>query len=137
MPGTGKTTTIAHIIQILVKQGKSILLTSYTHTAVDNVLSKVRDSGIDVLRIGNVEKVRGNGSMIIINGPPEADTCYPKRSRQRYMTVCLMLMAHPTRCSSWSISMKKVRWLARLAWASDSKLNFISCIGRRCLQSNC
>ncbi|CAO3672650.1 unnamed protein product [Umbelopsis ramanniana] len=57
MPGTGKTTTIAHIIQILVKQGKSILLTSYTHTAVDNVLSKVRDSGIDVLRIGNVEKV--------------------------------------------------------------------------------
>jgi DNA replication ATP-dependent helicase Dna2 len=58
MPGTGKTTTIAHIIQILVKQGKSILLTSYTHTAVDNVLSKVRESGIDVLRIGNPEKVR-------------------------------------------------------------------------------
>ncbi|KAI8582478.1 hypothetical protein K450DRAFT_227370 [Umbelopsis ramanniana AG] len=57
MPGTGKTTTIAHIIQSLVKQGKSILLTSYTHTAVDNVLSKVRDSGIDVLRIGNIEKV--------------------------------------------------------------------------------
>lgn len=58
MPGTGKTTTIAHIIDILVKQGKSILLTSYTHTAVDNVLSKVRDNGIDVLRIGNPEKVR-------------------------------------------------------------------------------
>ncbi|GAB5585844.1 DNA replication endonuclease-helicase Dna2 [Umbelopsis nana] len=57
MPGTGKTTTIAHIIDILVKQGKSILLTSYTHTAVDNVLSKVRDNGIDVLRIGNPEKV--------------------------------------------------------------------------------
>lgn len=57
MPGTGKTTTIAQIIRILVEQGKSILLTSYTHTAVDNVLSKVKESGIDVLRIGNPEKV--------------------------------------------------------------------------------
>ncbi|KAJ2963613.1 hypothetical protein NQZ79_g1441 [Umbelopsis isabellina] len=57
MPGTGKTTTIAQIIRILVQQGKSILLTSYTHTAVDNVLSKVKESGIDVLRIGNPEKV--------------------------------------------------------------------------------
>lgn len=68
-------------------------------------------------------------SMMIINGAPKADICYPNRSRQRSMTVCLMLMAHPIRCSSWSISMKKVRWLARLAWALDSKLNFISCIG--------
>jgi superfamily I DNA/RNA helicase len=69
MPGTGKTTTIAHIIQILVKQGKSILLTSYTHTAVDNVLSKVRDSGIDVLRIGNIEKVRNVEVESRVNGP--------------------------------------------------------------------
>jgi DNA replication ATP-dependent helicase Dna2 len=57
MPGTGKTTTIAQIIRILVEQGKSILLTSYTHTAVDNVLSKVKESGIEVLRVGNPEKV--------------------------------------------------------------------------------
>jgi DNA replication ATP-dependent helicase Dna2 len=47
MPGTGKTTTIAQIIRILVEQGKSILLTSYTHTAVDNVLSKVKESGTE------------------------------------------------------------------------------------------
>ncbi len=31
MPGTGKTTTIAHIIRALISQGKSVLLTSYTH----------------------------------------------------------------------------------------------------------
>ncbi|KAG0003793.1 Tripartite DNA replication factor [Modicella reniformis] len=30
MPGTGKTTTIAHIIHMLVAQGKSVLLSSYT-----------------------------------------------------------------------------------------------------------
>jgi DNA replication ATP-dependent helicase Dna2 len=46
MPGTGKTTTIAHIIRTLVDQGKSVLLTSYTHTAVDNILLKMRDDKI-------------------------------------------------------------------------------------------
>ncbi|KAJ5972198.1 Dna2/Cas4 domain of unknown function DUF83 [Penicillium vulpinum] len=57
MPGTGKTTTIAHIIRALVAQGKSVLLTSYTHTAVDNILLKIRDDGIRVLRIGATVKI--------------------------------------------------------------------------------
>ncbi|KAJ5254558.1 hypothetical protein N7505_011767 [Penicillium chrysogenum] len=57
MPGTGKTTTIAHIIRALVAQGKSVLLTSYTHTAVDNILLKIRDDNIRVLRIGATAKV--------------------------------------------------------------------------------
>ncbi|KAJ5505763.1 Dna2/Cas4 domain of unknown function DUF83 [Penicillium expansum] len=57
MPGTGKTTTIAHIIRALVAQGKSVLLTSYTHTAVDNILLKIRDDSIRVLRIGATAKI--------------------------------------------------------------------------------
>jgi DNA replication ATP-dependent helicase Dna2 len=57
MPGTGKTTTIAHIIRALVAQGKSVLLTSYTHTAVDNILLKIRDDNIRVLRIGATAKI--------------------------------------------------------------------------------
>lgn len=57
MPGTGKTTTIAHIIRALVSQGKSVLLTSYTHTAVDNILLKVKDDKIPILRLGAVGKV--------------------------------------------------------------------------------
>lgn len=57
MPGTGKTTTIAHIIRALVSQGKSVLLTSYTHTAVDNILLKIKDDAIPVLRLGAVAKV--------------------------------------------------------------------------------
>ena len=57
MPGTGKTTTIAHIIRALVSQGKSVLLASYTHTAVDNILLKIKDDKIPVLRIGAVSKV--------------------------------------------------------------------------------
>lgn len=57
MPGTGKTTTIAHIIRALIAKGKSVLLTSYTHTAVDNILLKVRNAGFDVLRLGVLAKV--------------------------------------------------------------------------------
>lgn len=57
MPGTGKTTTIAHIIRALVAKGKSVLLTSYTHTAVDNILLKVQNAGFDVLRLGVLAKI--------------------------------------------------------------------------------
>ncbi|KAJ3176332.1 Tripartite DNA replication factor [Geranomyces variabilis] len=59
MPGTGKTTTIAHIIRALVKLGKSVLLTSYTHTAVDNVLLKLREDvePVDFLRLGSNSKI--------------------------------------------------------------------------------
>jgi len=57
MPGTGKTTTIAHIIRALVSQGKSVLLTSYTHTAVDNILLKLKDDDIPILRLGTIAKI--------------------------------------------------------------------------------
>ncbi|KAI9619356.1 hypothetical protein KEM48_006268 [Puccinia striiformis f. sp. tritici PST-130] len=57
MPGTGKTTTIAELIKTLIKMGKTVLLTSYTHSAVDNILSKLIESNIDMLRLGNVDKV--------------------------------------------------------------------------------
>ncbi|KAI5296083.1 Tripartite DNA replication factor [Ascosphaera acerosa] len=57
MPGTGKTTTIAHIIRALISKGKSVLLTSYTHTAVDNILLKTKDDGYKTLRIGAISKV--------------------------------------------------------------------------------
>lgn len=57
MPGTGKTTTIAEIIKALVERGKSVLLTSYTHSAVDTILMKLLNSDIRMLRLGNIDKV--------------------------------------------------------------------------------
>ncbi|CAG8457573.1 4873_t:CDS:10 [Acaulospora colombiana] len=58
MPGTGKSTTIVQIIKSLVRDGKSVLLAAYTHSAVDNILSKLVREDIDVLRIGTKAKVR-------------------------------------------------------------------------------
>lgn len=56
MPGTGKTTTIAEIIKILVSRGSRILLTSYTHSAVDTILRKLTDSDVRILRLGQEDK---------------------------------------------------------------------------------
>ncbi|KAH8829949.1 Dna2-domain-containing protein [Flagelloscypha sp. PMI_526] len=59
MPGTGKTTIIATLIRCLIKLGKTVLLTSYTHSAVDNVLLKFaeEEQEFGILRIGNTDKI--------------------------------------------------------------------------------
>jgi DNA replication ATP-dependent helicase Dna2 len=57
MPGTGKTHLVAKTIKILIETGKTILMTSYTHSAVDNVLLKLLDMGVDFVRLGTLDKV--------------------------------------------------------------------------------
>lgn len=57
MPGTGKTSTMVHAVKALLMRGASILLTSYTNSAVDNLLIKLKNQGIDFVRIGRPEVV--------------------------------------------------------------------------------
>ncbi|XP_044095580.1 DNA replication ATP-dependent helicase/nuclease DNA2 isoform X4 [Neovison vison] len=57
MPGTGKTTTICTLVRILYACGFSVLLTSYTHSAVDNILLKLVKFKIGFLRLGQAQKV--------------------------------------------------------------------------------
>lgn len=42
MPGTGKTSTMVHAVKALLIRGSSILLASYTNSAVDNLLIKLK-----------------------------------------------------------------------------------------------
>ena len=55
MPGTGKTTTIACLVQVLVARGNTVMLASYTHSAVDNILLKLKE----VEKEGRQEKEGG------------------------------------------------------------------------------
>lgn len=41
-PGSGKTSTIAAMVRMFRNRGLSVLLTSYTNAAVDNVLLKLK-----------------------------------------------------------------------------------------------
>jgi DNA replication ATP-dependent helicase Dna2 len=72
MPGTGKTTLIAALIRSIVARKQTVLLASYTHSAVDNVLLKLLIDSFGILRIGNVDKVRtaalSNGCCLIYHG---------------------------------------------------------------------
>lgn len=55
MPGSGKTSTVAFIVRCIVAAGRSVLITSHTHSAVDTLLLKVTqgDGTIEnVMRLG-------------------------------------------------------------------------------------
>ncbi|KAF2883992.1 hypothetical protein ILUMI_22190 [Ignelater luminosus] len=57
MPGTGKTATIVSLVQLLVEINKSVLITSHTHSAVDNVCVRLQERGINILRLGVESKI--------------------------------------------------------------------------------
>lgn len=48
MPGTGKTSTMVHAVKALLIRGASVLLTSYTNSAVDNLLLKLKSQVISI-----------------------------------------------------------------------------------------
>jgi DNA replication ATP-dependent helicase Dna2 len=58
MPGTGKTTTIVYVVKSLLELGKKVLVTAHTHTAVDNMLLKLKSIGVsEFVRIGRKKDV--------------------------------------------------------------------------------
>lgn len=57
LPGTGKTKTITAIIRLFVLCGKSVLITSHTNSAVDNVLVKLKSFDIPFMRLGSDKRI--------------------------------------------------------------------------------
>lgn len=66
MPGTGKTTVISSLIDCIVKSGKTALISSYTHSAVDNICEKLiknakkRQEKLSLLRVGTMSRINPN-----------------------------------------------------------------------------
>lgn len=57
-PGTGKTTTLVQAIKALIQQdGRQILVTAPSNTAVDLLSEKLSEEGLNVLRVGNPARV--------------------------------------------------------------------------------
>ncbi|XP_053674014.1 DNA replication ATP-dependent helicase/nuclease DNA2 [Anopheles nili] len=58
LPGTGKTQTIVSLIRLLSLLKKSVLLTSNTHSAVDNVLQRLLQyDDVKFIRLGSLERI--------------------------------------------------------------------------------
>ncbi|CAE7420066.1 JHS1, partial [Symbiodinium microadriaticum] len=72
MPGTGKTSTIAFVVRMMMAKGARVLITSYTHSAVDNLLEKLvaRGTSPRILgRIGSKTSVRIPLHPYLLNEP--------------------------------------------------------------------
>lgn len=57
-PGTGKTTTLVEGILQLVNQGKKVLVSAPSNTAVDHISFQLISRNLNLLRIGNSSKVK-------------------------------------------------------------------------------
>ncbi len=61
MPGTGKTHVIVILLKILIECQKKVLVTTHTHSALDNILKRfVEEFPEDrrkVLRVGSEDKI--------------------------------------------------------------------------------
>ena len=59
-PGTGKTTTLTAVIDAHVRRGLKILATADSNTAVDNMVEKIAERGLRVVRMGNPARINEN-----------------------------------------------------------------------------
>ena len=100
LPGTGKTSTIAVAVMLLLAMGKSVLLTSYTNSAVDNVMLKLAACGAKMLRLGRTESMHPEMRPYALGGP-NMDMRFWPRFTSVFILVSILL---PTLCllSSWA-----------------------------------
>ncbi|CAM9911505.1 unnamed protein product [Pylaiella littoralis] len=98
MPGTGKTWTIAFAVRVLLARGASVLITSYTHSAVDNLLLKLIEKGVPCLRVGNPSSVHPGVRSHCINydGAAETTAAYSELVNSARVVGCTCLgVKHP------------------------------------------
>lgn len=56
-PGTGKTTTLVQAIRLTLEKERQVLVCAPTNSAVDLLTEKLREAGVDVLRLGHPARI--------------------------------------------------------------------------------
>ncbi len=97
-PGTGKTTTLVELIHQMVASGQSVLATAPSNIAVDNLVERLSDRGLAVVRIGHPARLlpsvtsrslaelveKSDGMKIAADVRREIDQAYRDLRRVRY-----------------------------------------------------
>ncbi len=91
-PGTGKTTTIIHLVIELLKREKQLLVCAPSNTAVDLIVERLRNEKVDVLRIGHPARVSDDqlGSTLdarISSHPYYSDLKRVKKKAEEYFKL--------------------------------------------------
>lgn len=93
-PGTGKTTTLVHLIESLVQAGKRVLVCAPSNTAVDHLAGKLIEQKLPLLRVGNQTKVNENLLPHTIEGNLEANGDAKQLKKWRIQAEELRKMAN-------------------------------------------
>jgi hypothetical protein len=98
MPGSGKTSTIAFLVRLFIARGGRVLITSYTHSAVDNILEKLKLAGVPrhiIGRLGSRSSVRESVREYVFDSQSGASDVYSFQTiLQRFQVIaCTVLSA--------------------------------------------
>jgi len=75
-PGTGKTYTLATLVDELVEQGNCVLVSAFTNRAVDNALEALEDQGYsEMVRVGTESGVRDDMQQYRLEQSGDPATC--------------------------------------------------------------
>ena len=99
-PGTGKTFVLAHLVRLLVSEGYRVLVSGFTHRAINNALNKIFDLdpmlpackvGLDTragdLKVKNYENFAESGFADLTRGYVVGATPFALRSQKRLAGV--------------------------------------------------
>lgn len=98
LPGTGKTQTLIQLIQLLMVMKKSILITSHTNSAVDNILLRLMERGINFMRLGSATRVhpslRNHLESSLVAGCKSVDELEKVYNRHNIVAVTCLGSSH-------------------------------------------